>query len=175
MSKTQLKKTLALMTAEQIAEMVIELYDARPEAKEYLDFFVSPDIDKKLERAKMLISKEMKRSSRGRNRARSTKLKRFIKDISSLNPGPEAVAEIMTFTVETFCAVGSDQLIKVSTQGALARMLHDTVVYIDTTGQLSEYLPRIRKAVDAMKSPWFRGNEFKKLLKEELKETLESL
>ena len=175
MSKTQLKKMLAQMTAEQISEMVLDLYAARPEAKAYLDFFVAPDIDKKLEKARANIKKEMMRNSRGRNRARSTKLRQFIKDISSLNPGSEPVAEIMTYAVETMCAVGNDQWIKASTQQGLARLLHDTVLYIDTAGLIGDYLPRIEGAVNGMTSSFWRGNEFKKLLTTELDNTIEAL
>ena len=163
------------MTAEQISEMVLELYAARPEAKEYLDFFVSPDIDKKLEKARSSIKKEMLRNSRGRNKSRSTKIRRFIKDISSLNPGSEAVAEIMTYSIEQVCEVGSDQWIKDSTQTGYARLLHDTVLYIDAAGLLNEYLPRIERAVNKMSSSIWRSNEFKRLLKSELKDTIEAL
>ncbi|MDE5686815.1 MAG: hypothetical protein K2I26_09685, partial [Paramuribaculum sp.] len=79
MSKTQLKRMMAEMTAEQISEMVLELYAARPEAKEYLDFFVSPDIDRRLDKARSAIRKEVGRHSRGRNKSRSTKVRRYIK------------------------------------------------------------------------------------------------
>lgn len=163
------------MSAEQISEMVLDLYAARSEAKEYLDFFVSPDIEKKLDKSRSLIKKEMSRNSKGRNKSRSTRIRRFIKDISSLNPGTEPVAEIMTFAVETFCEVGSDQIIKTSVQNGYARLLHDTIIYINDAGLVGDYLPRIEKAVDSMSSSWWRGNEFKKLLKQELKETMESL
>ncbi len=61
MSKTQLKKELTKMNAEQIAELVLDLYSARPEAKEYLEFYISPNIDKKLEKAKAAIDKELLR------------------------------------------------------------------------------------------------------------------
>ncbi|MDE6051616.1 MAG: hypothetical protein K2G08_08020, partial [Paramuribaculum sp.] len=71
MSKTQLKKVLATMTAPQIADLVVELYEARPEAKEYLDFFVKPDIDAKLEKARSAIRKEASRTSRGYSKMRS--------------------------------------------------------------------------------------------------------
>lgn len=175
MSKTQLKKVLAGMDAAQIAEMVLELYDARPEAKEYLDFFVTPDIDKKLDKACAAIKKEAMRSSRGRNRARSTKVRRIIKDISSLNPGAEPVAEIMTYAIEVIAKVADDQLIKTSTQSGFARLLHDTIVYADSAGILGDYLGRLEAAVNGMQSSWWRGNEFKTLLQKELKETLESL
>lgn len=163
------------MSAEQISEMVLDLYAARSEAREYLDFFVSPDIEKKLYKSRSLIKKEMSRNSKGRNKSRSTRIRRFIKDISSLNPGAEPVAEIMTFAVEIFCEVGSDQIIKTSVQNGYARLLHDTIVYINDAGLVGDYLPRIEKAVDSMSSSWWRGNEFKKLLKQELKETMESL
>ena len=43
MSKAQLKKALASMDAREIAEMVCELYDTRPEAKEYLEYWLNPN------------------------------------------------------------------------------------------------------------------------------------
>ena len=150
MSKTQLKKLLSQMTAGQISELVLDLYDARPEAKAYLDFFVAPDIDRKLEKAKTAITREMSRNSRGRNKARSTKIRGFIKDISSLNPGSEHVAEIMTYAVEVICLVGNEQNIKPATQNGLARLLHDTVIYVNGSGLLGIYLPRIEKAVNGI-------------------------
>lgn len=175
MSKTSLKKQLALMTAEQISELVLELYEARPEAKEYLDFYVQPDIEKRLGRARASIKKEITRTSRGHNRARITRVRRFIKDISSLNPGVEPVAEIMTFAMETACSTGSEQWIKEVTQRGFARLLSDTVRYADAGGVLDMFLPRLEAAVKSMKSSWFRSNEFKSLLRDTLTDTLESL
>ena len=175
MSKTQLKKELAKMTADQIGELLLELYDARPEAKEYLDFFIRPDIDSKLEKARANIKKEMWRTSRGRNRARSTRVRRYIKDIASLNPGEEHVLEIMTYAVEQACAVGADQWIKETTQKALARLLSDTLTEADRAGMLGDYLPRIEKAIVSMTSSWFRTNEFKSFLKETLDDTLPAM
>ena len=81
----------------------------------------------------------------------------------------------MTYAVETMCAVGNDQWIKASTQQGLARLLHDTVLYIDTAGLIGDYLPRIEGAVNGMTSSFWRGNEFKKLLKTELDNTIEAL
>lgn len=163
------------MTAEQISELVLDLYAARPEAKAYLDFFVTPDIEKKLDKARCDVSKELMRNSRGRNRTRSTKLRRLIKDISSLNPGTEPVAELMTYTVEMMCVAGLDQWISPTTQSGLARLLRDTIIFIDRSGVLQDYLPRIEKAVYGMEPSSQRGNEFRRLLKNELSDTVESL
>lgn len=162
------------MTAEQIAEMVLDLYAARPEAKEYLDFFVSPDIDKKLDKARSAIKKEISRTSRGRNRARSTKVRRLIKDVASLNPGAEYVAEIMTFALETMCETSKTQIIKTTTQNGFARLLHETLLFIDSNGALSQFLPRIETAVNAMVSHHWRNGEFKSLLQSEIIQTIET-
>ena len=54
MSKATIKKLLQSMPKEEIIDMVLEMYDARKEAKEYLEFFASPDEDGKLVVYKML-------------------------------------------------------------------------------------------------------------------------
>ena len=48
MSKATVRKTLNSMPKEEIIGMVLEMYDARKEAKEYLEFYVNPDEDGKL-------------------------------------------------------------------------------------------------------------------------------
>ncbi len=45
MSRTQLKKHLTALTKKQIIEVMLELYDARKEAKEYLEFYLNPNDD----------------------------------------------------------------------------------------------------------------------------------
>ena len=58
MSKSTIKKLLQSMTKEDIIEMVLELYSARKEAKEYLEFYASPDEKGKLEEYKSIIREE---------------------------------------------------------------------------------------------------------------------
>ena len=52
MSKTSLKKLLSELDRDQLAEMIVELYEARKEAREYLEYFVSPDENAMLEKYK---------------------------------------------------------------------------------------------------------------------------
>ena len=54
MSKSTIKKLLQSMTKAEIIEMVLELYSARKEAKEYLEFYACPDEKGKLEEYKIL-------------------------------------------------------------------------------------------------------------------------
>ena len=58
MSKATVKKILMSMQKEELIGMVLEMYDARKEAKEYLEFFVNPDEDGKLNEYKKIIEEE---------------------------------------------------------------------------------------------------------------------
>ena len=58
MSKATIKKILQSMPKEEIIDMVLEMYDARKEAKEYLEFYANPDEDGKLEEYKKIITEE---------------------------------------------------------------------------------------------------------------------
>ena len=58
MSKSTIKKLLQSMTKAEIIEMVLELYSARKEAKEYLEFYASPDEKGKLEEYKSILREE---------------------------------------------------------------------------------------------------------------------
>ncbi len=176
MSKTQLKKELMGMTTEQITELVLDLYAARPEAKEYLEFFLSPDIDKRLEKAKINIDKELLRNSRrGYYRPRMTRIKRFIRDIQSLNPGAEHVIDIYMYTLRRITVVGSDNWIKEATQRSAARLLTDTIKIADTAGRLDMVLDPARDSIARMNEDAFYSRQFKRLLSETLDDAIESL
>ena len=43
MSRAKLKKYLQTLPKEQVIEVILELYDARKEAKDYLEFYLTPD------------------------------------------------------------------------------------------------------------------------------------
>ena len=170
MSKTQLKKVLVNLDRDQLQALVLEVYEARKEAKEFLDFFVDPDVDKMMGKYKGVIDKELGRVSRGRARPRMTRLRKAVKDFASFNPGGEFTGEIMTYLVERFCATGSDCWIKDTTQRSMAKFLSETLVFIDKNELIADFLPRITRAVESMKSGFFHNNTFKRLLKETIED-----
>lgn len=88
MSKAQLKKQLNSLEKSQIIEMVMELYDARKEAKEYLEFYLNPDEDKKLEEFKKIIQKEFY-PSRGEPKTRFSVCRKAVTDFMNMKPAPE--------------------------------------------------------------------------------------
>lgn len=58
MSKAKLKRALAALDKEELITMVTELYDARKEAKEYLEYWIDPDAKRELERVEKLVDRQ---------------------------------------------------------------------------------------------------------------------
>ncbi len=57
MSKATVKKALKGMDKDSLVEMIMEMYSARREARDYLEFWVNPDLDKETESLKAKIRK----------------------------------------------------------------------------------------------------------------------
>lgn len=175
MSKTTLRRALASMSAGQLIELISDLYAARPEAKEYLEFFINPDIEKRLAKAQVNIKKELNRSARGRNRARITRVKRYVRDISSLDPGAEYVLDIRLYALEQAMIVGANEWIKDVTQKGVARFLEETIVYANGEGMLDSTISRISKAIENMSPRSYYPRQFKELLTNTLQSSIENL
>lgn len=100
MSKTALRKELELMSAEQLRRVILDAYDARKETREYFEFFLNPDVTRLMDKQRALIAKELSRVKWGRSRARVTVIKKALRDFTSLNPGPEAVLDMIFGAIE---------------------------------------------------------------------------
>ena len=99
MSKLQLKKELQAFDAEQLRDMVLDLYTARKDFKEYFDFYLNPDVEKLSAKYRELISKELNRTKRGGySKARISFIKNQIKEFSSFKPGYEAELDLLCYT-----------------------------------------------------------------------------
>lgn len=55
MSKVTLKKYLGTLEKSEIIDVVLDLYDARKEAKECLDYFLNPDEKAKMNEYKAIL------------------------------------------------------------------------------------------------------------------------
>lgn len=99
MSKAVLKKELSSFTKEQLLDVILDMYSARKEFKEYLEFFVNPDSKALFEKYSQQIGNETYRISRGRSKMRVNVVKRCIKDFLSFNPDLEYCIEIYIVTL----------------------------------------------------------------------------
>ncbi len=100
MSKSTIKKLLQSMTKAEIIEMVLELYSARKEAKEYLEFYASPDEKGKLEEYKSVIREEFYPKRRREPQTRFSVCRKAVADFKKLKPSADALAELMVSYME---------------------------------------------------------------------------
>ena len=70
------------MSKEQIIEMVIEMYDARKEAKDYLEYYASPDENSKLEEYKDIIREEFYPEGRREPKTRFSVCRKAVADFN---------------------------------------------------------------------------------------------
>ena len=100
MSKSTIKKLLQSMTKEDIIEMVLDLYSARKEAKEYLEFYAKPDEKGKLEEYKAKIQDEFYPKRRREPQTRFSVCRKALADFKKLKPSADALAELMVSYME---------------------------------------------------------------------------
>lgn len=144
MSKASLKKELDLMDRQQLVDIILDIYTARPEAKEYFEFFINPDIDKLTDKVIDKAKKEIARVKRGSySRLRISKIKALDKYFASFNPGPDRVLD-MKFRLFNLCVLQSSlsyyppALLK-----SVSNMVLDLIKYADTTGQFTILINRL--------------------------------
>ena len=104
MSKIALKKYLGTIEKSEVIDVVLDLYDARKEAKEYLEYFLNPDEKAKLKEYKAIIRNEFW-PKRGEGKCRFSVCKKAIADFRKLHLSPENLADLMLYLVENACEV----------------------------------------------------------------------
>lgn len=150
MSKRDLKKELNVLSKEEIINVVLELYDARKEAKEWLEFFINPNEDIEVEKYKKLIRNEFS-PDRGEAKYRFSVCKKAISDFKKLKPSPDKLADLMLFYIET----GVQTTIQYGDMWeqyytALENNFDKTVVFIVQNGLIDQYKTRIEELMESV-------------------------
>ena len=100
MSKAKLKKHLLALSKEEIISVVLDLYDARTEAKAYFEFYLTPDCTAELEKLRMRIVHEFF-PVRGLSENPSfAKCKKIVTDFAKMQASPDCVADLMLTVTE---------------------------------------------------------------------------
>lgn len=149
MSKAKLKKYLLSLNKEQITDLILELYDARKEAKEYLEFFLEPNCDAELNKCKKAIEKEFFPTRGFSEKPSLAKCRKVISDFQKLKPPTTYVADLMLFYIEQGCEYSI-------TFGDMWEQYYETLVrnfdkamnFIFINGLLIDYYERIEKLLD---------------------------
>lgn len=164
MSRTTVKKAIADFDAAQLRELLLDIYGKSKEAKELLDFFANPDIPAKLEEYKKPLSKEISRYVRRAHRPRIPKIRALHKKFATIEPGDEAIADLMVFTIVELCTVATDDWFKDSTNEAINKLFLETLNYLQPRMLLDEYLPRLTKVINGMKDFRYYKNPLREIL-----------
>ena len=83
MSKAQLKKELQTLDKDQLVEVLLNTYSSSAEAKEYLEFFLNPDVNSLMDKKLKIIDKELNRTKYGYSKARVSVLNKTLKEFES--------------------------------------------------------------------------------------------
>ncbi len=151
MSKTTVKKALAELDKTELTGWLMDLYGRSKDVKEALDFFADPDMEKKLEQYKTLLQKEAMRYTRHAHHPRLSKIRPLIRRFDKLlDPGAEAVAELMYFVFDIFARICEDRQPD-SMYFTFTRWAMDFTEYLANHDLLADFMPRIRKSAGYLK------------------------
>lgn len=160
MSKLQLKKEIKSLSREQLENMILDVYDARKEIKEYFEFFLNPDVDKLTEKYKVAISKELNRSKRGYSKARISVIKKLIKEFASFQPGFEAELELYYYAVSYSLLVETSLYFSDTLINGISFLVVQMLDYADCNCVADKTLERLLALVDDERSgtKYFRNS-----------------
>ncbi len=179
MSKTTLRKTLATLTPEQKDELIVALYSARKEAKEYLEFFINPDIDTLIEKTTLAIVREVgKHGKHGYNKPRISVIRTLIKNVATLGVGPEYVVRLYVNTIHAAAIEASAGYWYTDAHvQSFKRLMAEALKEADYGAILEPTVARLRQILDAMPvNPAKRAASFmRQRLSNALAEGLEAL
>ena len=141
------------MPKEELIEVILGLYDARKEAKEYLEYFLHADSQGEIEKRKKWLHKEFFPRGEGHMPGDYSvvKCKQIISDFEKMKADPVDVADLMLFYVEIGCrftlAYGD---IDEPFYASFARYFDKTMKYIRANNLMSVYRNRAKKIVDSV-------------------------
>ena len=148
MSKLQLKKEIKSLSREQLENMILDVYDARKEIKEYFEFFLNPDVDKLKEKYKVAISRELSRSKRGYSKARISVIKKLIKEFASFQPGFEAEIDLYYYAVSFAMLVETSLYCSDTLINGISILVVHMLDYADSNGIADKTLARLLVLAD---------------------------
>ena len=151
-----MKKALAALHKEEIITMVTELYDARKEAKEYLEYWIDPDAGKELERVEKLVDRQFFTPQGVSRRTLSLPtINKLIKDFMSICFEPERVADLLIYTTERMADWLEVHYRRVAYRTSLRKYLNETTLYVESHELEPLYgirIERLQSRVEALEN-----------------------
>lgn len=142
MSKARLKKIMQGMTADQLSELVMELYDARKEAREYLEYWSDPQPEKWVEKAKKDICRVFYlHGENPRRRPSLSDLNTIVKHFMTLGIDRDLTSDVLLYVAETECEWLEQRWRRLSYRTSMMKNLDAARLYIENAYPESEPNP----------------------------------
>lgn len=167
MSKTTVRKALLGLEADELRELILDVYARSKDAHALLDFYAVPDIPKLYEAFEARIDKEMTRRKRRMPAPRVAEIKRIVKDFARYEPGDEAIGSLMAETVLKFCLFAHEHYVDDRLAEQVNAFFDLTLQYLIPRRMMDEYGPRFAKEIAAIR-PLDKFNYFRTLLERTL-------
>ena len=161
MSKPKLKKALQALSAEELVTVVMELYDARKEAKEYLEYWLNPDADKELEKCCKLVDRQFFTSAGVLKRSPSLpEINKITKAFMNLCYESDKVAELLIYIPERMAAWLEERYRRVSYRSSLRKYVNEAKLYIETHELAERFQIRLERLTDQVEAieKWQENN-----------------
>lgn len=139
---------LATLDRDQLEEVILQIYEARKDAREFLEYFVNPDEHAMYEKYHSIITKEF-RPSRGRPKARTSVCKKAVKDFTLLHPDDRLITDMQLYVVESIVLYANKMrgYIRESHINTAKYMLDQNLKLTFAVDMMSEYMPRIKSII----------------------------
>lgn len=150
MSKSKLKKSIKDLDADQLRDLVIEIYEAVPTAKRWLDFYSDPNVDKALENAKTKITRAIYSTTGTVRRNPSfSKLKEVVGEFILMCPEPMVVADVLTAALLTVVRAYGERPRVMSARITSCRLLFEYALkQLDRYGVLEQRGKELQSVID---------------------------
>lgn len=129
-------------------QLVLDLYTSRKETREYLEFFINPDVEKLVDKYHTAINRELMRGSWRRSKARISTLKNLVKEFESFGVDAELVLDMRCYLLGQTMLVESARDLPASFEKAMPLYIHQTLAYADAHQIFDKGLQKIQRLVD---------------------------
>lgn len=151
MSKAKLKKHLQAISKEEIIDILLQLYESSDQAKNWLEFYLMPNIDSELKKAKKLIYKQFYTSKDYPKDPSFRECNKIISDFKKIVTDPVAIADLMLYYVE----LGCEQIVEFGDfyEGfyiALENNFKKAAQFISSNGLIPQFKHRITQMLESV-------------------------
>jgi len=147
-SKTALKKELKSFSAEQLTDVILNVYDSSKEAKDYLEFFLNPDPEAFVGEKFDAMAKELKRVKRGSmSKGRISVIRKQIKQAQAYGLSPEYIDRLMIGAITILVSTEKYLYYSAALFSGTYKLVADYVIWANKCGLLSIALEKLESLV----------------------------